>query len=414
MPRKKSKSDDDAKPSRVPRTVKFFTVLLVILAIGGSIGVNFLKSARGAVFLADRGGVMAYTRVQRDAGVALKRALETQGLRRNLRVVGDETRATDANPIAWEIPCDESTDLLQVNVALTEAVQTAGLVVRRSEEFDSGRRLVFDVGTHTLDTHRLTVRRVSPDAIALALPPRDQRPKVAIVIDDLGYAKGGITREIIDLDIPLTVSILPTLRYSRDVLDLARGKQRCVLLHLPMESEKRRRFDVEPITVGMNDQEIDMTVRRYVASLPGVDGVNNHQGSLATADPRVMSAVMGALKGSDLFFLDSLTSPKSVAYNAAIQTGLHAAQNYLFLDDATERRDDVADRLRELVRMARVHGAAIGIGHPHPWTLEALRDNLEYLDTAGVELVTVCELVRVSAPDSTIQQEQTWRRSGSE
>jgi polysaccharide deacetylase 2 family uncharacterized protein YibQ len=70
--------------------------------------------------------------------------------------------------------------------------------------------------------------------------------------------------------------------------------------------------------------------------------------------------------------------------------------------------------LRELVKMARIHGSAIGIGHPHPWTLEALRDNLEYLDTAGVELVTVCELVRASAPDSTIQQEQTWRRSGSE
>jgi polysaccharide deacetylase 2 family uncharacterized protein YibQ len=357
---------------------------------------------------------LAYARVQRDAGTALKHALETQGLRRNLRVTSDDTRASASHPIAWEIPCDESTDLLQVNVALTEAIQTTGLVVRRSEEFDNGRRLVFDAGTHTLDTHRLTLRRVSNEVIARTVPPAHRRPQLAIVIDDLGYAKGGITRDIIDLEIPLTVSILPTLRYSRDVLDLARGKQRCVLLHLPMESETRRRFDVEPITIGMSDQEIDATVRRYVKSLPGIDGVNNHQGSLATADRRVMTAVMGALKDSNLFFLDSLTSPKSVAYNAAVQTGLHAAQNYLFLDDATERRDDVADRLRELVKMARIHGSAIGIGHPHPWTLEALRDNLEYLDTAGVELVTVCELVRASAPDSTIQQEQTWRRSGSE
>lgn len=404
MPRARSKStDSESKPSRVPGSVKFVTVLLVILAVGGSIGVNYLKSPRGAVFLADRGAVMAYARVQKDAGTVLRRALESQGLRRHIRVVRDEKDASSKAPITWDIPCDESTDLLLVNVALTEAIQSAGLVVRRSEEFDAGRRLVFDVGTHTLDTHRLTLRRVSADVIAIEIPPADRRPKLALVIDDFGYTKGGIAREMLDLDIPLTISILPTLRYSHDMLVLAKKKNRCVMLHLPMQSEQPERFDVEPITVGMNDQEIGSSVRRYVESLPGIDGVNNHQGSLATADARVMAAVLGALQGMDLFFLDSLTSPKSVAYNAAVQSGLHAAQNSLFLDDATERRDDVADRLRELVKLALANGSAIGIGHPHPWTLEALRDNLDYLEGAGVELVTVCDLVRANAPDSTSQ-----------
>jgi polysaccharide deacetylase 2 family uncharacterized protein YibQ len=151
----------------------------------------------------------------------------------------------------------------------------------------------------------------------------------------------------------------------------------------------------------MSDQEIASLVRADLESLPGVDGVSNHQGSLATADARVMKAVMNELTGRNLLFLDSLTSPKSVAYNAAVETGLRAAQNSLFLDDATERRDDVAARLHELVEHAKAHGSAIGIGHPHPWTLEAIRDNLDYLKDAGVELVTVCDLARASAPDST-------------
>jgi polysaccharide deacetylase 2 family uncharacterized protein YibQ len=401
---KKNKADSESKPGRVPGSVKLATALLVFLAVGGGIGVNYLKSPRGAVFLADRGAVLGYQRVQRDASQALRRALDAQGLRRHIRVVRDAAAASNQDPITWDIPCDEATDLLQVNVALTDAVEAIGLVVRRSEEFDNGRRLVFDVGTHRLDTHRLTLRRVAPDAIAHVLPAHDDLPKVALVIDDLGYAKGGIARAILELDIPLTVSILPTLRHSRDVLDLAREKNRCVLLHLPMQSEQPERTDVAPITVGMNDAEIGSTVRRYVESLPGVDGVNNHQGSLATTDARVMGAVMGALKDRNLFFLDSLTSPKSVAYNAAVQTGLSAAQNHIFLDDDTERRDDVADRLRELVNVARANGSAIGIGHPHPWTLEALRENLEFLENAGVELVTVCELVRANAaPDSTAQ-----------
>jgi len=97
--------------------------------------------------------------------------------------------------------------------------------------------------------------------------------------------------------------------------------------------------------------------------------------------------VTGALGGRDLFFLDSLTSPKSVAYNAAIHAGLRAARNEIFIDDATERRDDVADRIRELVKRAQQNGSAIGIGHPHPWTLEALRESRARLEASEVEIV---------------------------
>jgi len=402
MPRsKKSKSKDSgAKHSGVPTSVKIFTAVLFVLAVGGGIGVNYLKSPRGAVFLADHGAFRAYERVQQSAGVTLRRALETQGLRRHIRVIRDEAAATERNPVTWDVPCPESTDLLRVNVALTEAVQAAGLVVRRSEEFDHGRRIVIDVGTQTIDTHRVTLRLAPAPVVARAIAGA-RRPKLALVIDDFGYAKGGIAREIIELDMPLTISIIPTLRFSRDILAFAKQKDRCIMLHLPMESEQREPFDVEPITVEMDDGEIAALTRRYLESLPGVDGVNNHQGSLATADMRVMKAVMGELSGRHLFFLDSLTSPKSVAYNAAIDAGLPAAQNQLFIDDATERRDDVADRLHELVDVARQRGSAIGIGHPHPWTLEALQDNLGFLKDAGVELVTVCELIRESAPDST-------------
>jgi uncharacterized protein len=116
-------------------------------------------------------------------------------------------------------------------------------------------------------------------------------------------------------------------------------------------------------------------------------------GSLATTDARVMRIVCKVLGDRHLFLLDSLTSPKSVAYNTAVSDGVPAASNSLFIDDSTERSEDVEARLRELMEIARVHGRAVGIGHPHPWTLEALRNSLDYLETSGVELVTVCDLV---------------------
>jgi polysaccharide deacetylase 2 family uncharacterized protein YibQ len=411
MPRKRqSKSSHAAERStRTPASVKLVTALLVVLAVGGAAGVRYLRSPSGAVFLVDHGAVVAYARVQRDLTAALKQALETKGLRRHIRVVraSAETAQHDVDaarriPAVWDIPCDESTDLLRVNVALTEAVEAAGALVRRSEETDGGRTLLFDVGTHSVDTHRLTLRRVAPEVIARELPPPEKLPKLALVIDDFGYTKGGIPREILDLDLPLSIAILPKLRHSRDVLDLARKKNRCVLLHLPMEGTEGERVDVAPVKASMSDAEIGTLVSEYVESLPGIDGVNNHQGSLATADYRAMKTVMASLSGRGLFFLDSLTSPNSLAYNAAVDAGLRAARNAMFLDDATERRDDVEARLHQLVELARAQGAAVGIGHPHPWTFEALRDNLDYLESAGVELVTVCELVEwTAAADST-------------
>ena len=213
------------------------------------------------------------------------------------------------------------------------------------------------------------------------------------MIDDFGYTEGGIAGEILDLDLPLTVSILPELRHSKHVLARAKRQNRCVLLHLPMEAREPYPEDLQPITIDMSDAEIVSLVGEYMESLPGVDGVNNHQGSRATADVRVMRAVCRVLGDYDVFFLDSLTSPESVAYNVAIEAGLRAVVNSEFLDDATDRREDVDARLRQLVETARERGYAIGIGHPHPWTFAALRDFPEFLLTTEVELVSLCDLI---------------------
>jgi polysaccharide deacetylase 2 family uncharacterized protein YibQ len=77
---------------------------------------------------------------------------------------------------------------------------------------------------------------------------------------------------------------------------------------------------------------------------------------------------------------------------------MRAVSNTIFLDDATDRREDVEERIRELIRLARKHGSAVGIGHPHPWTLDALQASIDDLDAAEIQLVTVCELADSPAP----------------
>ena len=382
MPRR----SQDSKSERAPKRVKVLVGVLVVLAVVGGAAVKFLQTTRGAIFLADHGVESAMPRVQREIGATLKRSLSASGLRRQLRA------KPNSNPAQWDLPCDESNDLLIINVALTEAARSIGATVRNSEQTDKGRTLHFQVGTRSRETHHLTVRRLSSHV--LASQARSRTPKVAIVIDDLGYTDGGIARDMVELEIPVTVSILPKLRHSHEVLALAKKHDRCILLHLPMEAQQRYPEDLEPVTVDMSDEEIASLVRDYMASLPGVNGVNNHQGSRATADGRVMRAVCGELEGDQVFFLDSLTSPESVAYNAAVDAGLPAAINDEFIDDGTQSRDEVDARLRNLVETARKQGTAVGIGHPHPWTLEALRDFDDYLLTTEVELVPLCDLVK--------------------
>ena len=383
MPRTRSNFESDA---RAPKRVRALVAFFIILALAGGAAVKFFQTTRGAIFLVDHGVESQLPRVEHEIGAALKRSLDGSGLRRQLRV------HSEGQPAVWDIPCDEGTDLLLVNVALTEAARAVGAVVRSSEQVDGGRTLDFRVGTHSRDTHRITIRRLAPEVIATEAPAAPTA-KIAIVIDDLGYTDGGIAGEILDLDLAVTVSILPQLRHSRDVLAHADRRRRCVLLHLPMEARKGYPADLERITVAMSDAEITSLVGEYLESLPGVDGVNNHQGSRATRDERVMRAVCRVLEGYDVFFLDSLTSRESVAYNVAIEAGLRAATNDEFIDDDTDRREDVEARLHALVETARRKGAAIGIGHPHPWTLEALRSFEKYVLTTDVELVSLCDLI---------------------
>jgi polysaccharide deacetylase 2 family uncharacterized protein YibQ len=127
--------------------------------------------------------------------------------------------------------------------------------------------------------------------------------------------------------------------------------------------------------------------------MPGIEGVNNHQGSLATADPRVMKTVLVVLQDYGLFFLDSLTSNKSIAYNTAKEMGVAAARNSVFLDADTEDPEVVEQRIRQLVARAKANGAAVGIGHPRRWTLDALERSETYLKNAGIELVYLRDLV---------------------
>jgi len=263
----------------------------------------------------------------------------------------------------------------------------------------SGTEVRFDFVLKGVRTH--TIHIVQPVSSATpAVTPQPPVPvprpggtgNLAIILDDLGYDRASAD-SLFALQFPLTVSVIPHLPLSTDVADQAYRRGYEVLLHLPMESEYAsvKHEDIE-LRVGMTSQQVESTLAGMLDTVPHAAGVNNHQGSLATADAALMNELMPALRQRDLFFIDSRTTPDTVAFKTAERCGVRAASRRVFLDD-DPTKPAIEAQLDLAARDALRHGSAIAIGHPHPATIAALADTLPQLESRGIHLVFASTVV---------------------
>lgn len=222
-------------------------------------------------------------------------------------------------------------------------------------------------------------------------PRREAKPRLAIVIDDMGYNKA--SDQLLDLDLNLSFAFLPHGPNTAAQLARAGERGRDVLLHLPMEPSDPR-WDPGPgaLLTGMSEDEMTITLQEDLAKVPGAVGVNNHMGSRFTADTRAMTICLDLLKQRKLFFLDSLTTNRSVAFTIAQQSGMPAASRDIFLDN-DQTLPKITAQLETLIRIARQRGQAIGIGHPHQATFEVLNRYRTVL-MSEVTMVGISELAR--------------------
>jgi polysaccharide deacetylase 2 family uncharacterized protein YibQ len=221
----------------------------------------------------------------------------------------------------------------------------------------------------------------------------DQAPRLAIILDDLGNDSGA-AQAVFAMPYPVTISILPNHVHSAEIAQQAQRRGDQVMLHLPMQSVAKEHAEKQELHRGMSRADISRLVSEFLNEVPGVIGVNNHQGSASTADKKLMAELMPVLREHKLFYVDSRTSAATVAYDTAQRFGVPTAfRNVPFLDDV----EDVS-AVRKQIEIA-IAGASrkkdvIAIGHAHPSTLEALRETLPQAQTHGVKLVFASELVR--------------------
>ena len=228
-------------------------------------------------------------------------------------------------------------------------------------------------------------------------------PAIAIIIDDLG---NGYQRDkhAVLIEGALSYAFLPHTPHAVALANLAYQLHKDVLLHLPMQSTEPEELGPGGLTLEMDKQQVSQTFRDSLASVPHVIGINNHMGSLLTQHPGHMQWLMQTISRSgNLFFIDSFTAPKSIAYKIATENWVPNMKRDVFLDSA---RDIVSIeyQFHRLLEIARKNGIALAIGHPYPETLKVLETLLPSLANQGVRLVPVSQLLKLD-----IKRIKTWR-----
>src|SRR5258708_34955666 len=181
----------------------------------------------------------------------------------------------------------------------------------------------------------------------------------------------------------LTILVLPYHAHSTEIAEEAQRRGLEVKMHIPMREIGNDTPEAHQLEAGMSGEEVARVLNRMLESVPTADGVNNHEGSLATTDAKLMGELMPLLKQRDLFFVDSRTTAATVAFEAAEHAGVRSGfRNVPFLDDVKDV-GAIRKQLELAMRGAKEKGAAIAIGHPHAETLRALKEVLPQAEGRG-------------------------------
>lgn len=219
----------------------------------------------------------------------------------------------------------------------------------------------------------------SPTQKAAPPPPQApapiaRGPRLAIIIDDMGY-QWGLAKELVNLGLPLTLSILPHSPFGAKISKLARKRGMEIMIHLPMEPKAYPKLKPGPgaLLTSMTPDQLRKATLDDLASVPHAKGANNHMGSHFTEDEKALGPVLKVLAAKGMFFIDSMTSPNSKAYYLARNMGMTAGRRTIFLDH-DHSLPAVRRQLQRLLSLAKRGSQVVAIGHPHQATVQALAE----------------------------------------
>ena len=301
---------------------------------------------------------------------------------KRLSARGDSTtRWVMTSDVPGELP------LAVCNLELTRLARRLGGEVIEAREDRSGNRLSLSVG---LDGARTNLIKLKRNARLDRMPGR-----LAIIVNEFATQNKALIRGFCALKQTITLSIFPGFDKTAWIAEQAAAAGHGVMLNIAMEPLDYPNRDPGPNAVLVDHPP--ETVRKLIwmarANLPQATGLNNHMGSRLTADRTAIGRVLKEVDCLGLFFVDSFTNPRSVAYTVAEEMGIPTGRNSMFLEQKITQKS-IERSLETLAEMAGISGTVIGIGHAKPATLAALEHMLPELEKRGIVFIDAKEAVR--------------------
>lgn len=238
------------------------------------------------------------------------------------------------------------------------------------------------------------VAQTHPEPSEFGLFNPEGSPRVAIILDDIGFKPVESLNPVLELKLPITFAVIPHLKYGPRSAVWFHQNHYEVMLHMPMEPNGYPKNDPGEGAVlsNFNEEEIRAAMNSAFENVPFISGVNNHMGSKITANRALMRTVLEECRKRQLFYIDSRTESNSVAFSLAKTMGLRTAVRHVFLD-SEDSYEFVKKQLQEVRQVAVDHGIAVVIGHPYPGTLKALKEEMPLMDQEGYRFVFASEIV---------------------
>lgn len=267
-------------------------------------------------------------------------------------------------------------------------------IVQKRSEKTPGPAPVRTEARYKIPAFEIYPKEEIPPPKPIPKPAPTHLPRIAVIIDDLGY-DDRMAEKFIRLGPVVTLSVLPKSPFQKRILRKAKNRGIETMLHLPMEPMEYPRVDPGPgalLTTMTPDERIGL-LKAHLEAMPTIRGVNNHMGSKMTTLSNQMYQIFSILRQRDLYYIDSRTTPESLSRPSARLLKIPFAQRDVFLDHE-QTAEFIARQIRQLVRIATRHGEAIGIGHPHEITFEILQKELSRLKNQ-VEWVPASAVVHI-------------------
>lgn len=216
-------------------------------------------------------------------------------------------------------------------------------------------------------------------------------PSLILIIDDIGNNLAAGMRAAA-LPGKITLAVMPYTPHGSRIAEAGYSTGQEIMLHMPMSNQSGMNLGPDGLTADLDQSEITHRLRRALTDVPYIKGINNHTGSELTELAEPMEWVMYELSNYPLYFIDSMTTAKSVAFDTARRFSIPALKRHVFLDNVREAIA-IDQQFQQAVRIAQQEGLAVAIGHPYEETLDYLEQALPALKKAGVELHFASELL---------------------